>query len=281
MPRKGICFLKWAIGLMLVSVAFAVIPKQRVPIERVQFSAGNLLPASPDIAASSPPYSLSTDQPFRYLGNGSQSIAFESLDGKIVLKFFLVSMIEKQTSFHRLSLIERIPAVQRFVARRKGEHRMKRAHKIMARYVNAYQDLREETALLGLHLAPTQEVYGQVRLFDREGGEHLVDLDGVAFVIQEKVEIAGSALSRMSEGERRVALRAVEELLEACARKGYCDARGGFKLEVNYGFLGSRAVLLDFGNGIFSPEQKLHPEAEIARQKSLLRTWESGKFKSI
>jgi len=84
---------------------------------------------------------------------------------------------------------------------------------------------------------------------DREKVEHLVNLDELRFVIQEKAEILHSRLYRLKAEQKWDELeKASSAFLELVKRRidaGITDLDNG--IDQNYGFVGDRPIHIDVG----------------------------------
>jgi hypothetical protein len=117
----------------------------------------------------------------RYLAKGGQVYVFESEDQKWVVKFMkyhlerppLISLLKGALlNFH--SFDETI------------EIRKKRRLSLFEGNLLAKAHYPEASGLLYLHLNPTSLSWGFTTLVDKEGSEHLVNLDAIPFIIQRK-----------------------------------------------------------------------------------------------
>lgn len=174
-------------------------------------------------------------QKFTFLGEGAQAIAFQSADGKYVLKLF------KMRRFTPSLADQLCPHVVR--------RRLRNLRWVFNGYKNAYHDLRQETGLVWIHLAKTHNLHQWITLIDQEGKEHRLNLDTTEFVIQEKAELIFKRLERLyQEGKKDEAQKAIDALLQLVQHrieKGYADRDKA--VSNNYGFVGDRPIQLDIG----------------------------------
>ncbi|MDE3046192.1 MAG: hypothetical protein KGJ02_06070 [Verrucomicrobiota bacterium] len=115
---------------------------------------------------------------FRYLGRGRQMFAFESEDGKYVLKFFNRHNLEVPWY---LKLPISLPYWQK--QRERWTEKM-RIYPESYRLAIAY--LPQETGLLQVHMGSSSVSYPVVEIRDRPSATYLVDLNHVPFVLQKK-----------------------------------------------------------------------------------------------
>lgn len=126
--------------------------------------------------------SLLFSQPFYYLGKGAQSYAFVSEDQTTVIKFFKFKHLKP--SF----FVESLPSFSIFKSYKEQvkNRKMKKFSRVFSGYQLAYEEHKEESALLYLHLLPTQKELPTVRLVNKIGMELLLPLDNLVFLIQKK-----------------------------------------------------------------------------------------------
>lgn len=208
-------------------------------------------------------------QPFFYLGRGTQSIAFESKDQRYVIKFFLKKGIGGKKRYRIPSFFDLFPSHCREKAKKKRERREKCLTAALQRYGIAFEHLREETGLLAVHLRSSPLSLPRCRVFDRYGTEHCIDLNRASFVLQKRAKPIQQIFSEWGSQEK--VLCAIEELLERRAKKGFSDLKRGILFDGNYGIVGEQAIFFDPGRMVFSEKIKNDPEPEIQRMKKRLR----------
>jgi hypothetical protein len=198
-------------------------------------------------------------QKFTFLGEGAQAIAFQSADGKYVLKLF------KMRRFTPSWIDQLCPHVVR--------RRLRNLQWVFNGYRNAYQDLRQETGLVWIHLAKTYTLDQTLAVVDRDGNEHLLDADATEFVIQEKAELIFERLARLHK-ERKFtevekAIASVRALVQSRIDKGYADRDKA--VSNNYGFVGNRPIQLDSGR-----LYKGHKERQLEHIHRRIEEWRSA-----
>ncbi len=195
-------------------------------------------------------------QEFHYLASGSQSYAFESADGKYVLKFFKMKHLLPSFRDHfRPGIVER---------------RMKNLQTIFDAYKNSYDHLREETGLVFLHLNPTKGLHRTITISDRLHRRHSVDLDNYAFLVQEKAELLFTRMERLlKSGDLQgvhQAYASICSLVERRIAKGFADQDKA--VSHNYGFVGDRPIQFDIGR-LFRGTK----EGEYERIRKRIERW--------
>ena len=193
-------------------------------------------------------------QEYSYLAEGDQSYVFLSQDKKYVLKFF-----KKRGKRSQQILTSFLPVFQR--KQKKWKRQLSSCYKS---YELAYEKIREETALLGLHFKKTTSFPKCVLAY--EGKKEVIDLNLFSFVLQRKADDFLETFRK----DPASAKRAMEELLESRARRGIRDQVGGFVFNLNYGFIEGKAVLFDLGRICYDEAVFQNPEEEIAKMQDRL-----------
>ncbi len=177
---------------------------------------------------------------FKYLAKGAQSFVFESEEGEFVVKFLRTG---KEKKMERLFLACRL----------------------------AFEDLREETGVIYLHLNWTEGRLPVFRGKDRLGRSFQIPLDQYRFVVQKKGKSFEGALLE-AKGDPEAMGRRFEQfldLLENRTAKGIWNKDPSLKR--NFGFLEDRAVELDFGS--YRRVENLDRKNEIERYCRKMRRW--------
>jgi hypothetical protein len=184
-------------------------------------------------------------QPFYYLGHGFQCFAFESQDGKYVVKFF---------RHHRLRLpwiVESLPPFPIF-----DEWRTARTITLKKRAENLLRSCKvsqlfapKECALLYTHLNPTINKFPKLEIIDRLDTHFMVDLDRTQFIIQQKAQQVKPTLKSLRNNLdlARSRIRQIFTLLSDCAKRGVQDTDNALIHKNNLGFLEDRAIYIDGG----------------------------------
>jgi hypothetical protein len=194
---------------------------------------------------------------FKFLGEGAQAFAFESEDGKYVLKFF------KMRRF--------TPSLEDYLCPHVVRRRLKNLRWVFNGYKTAYDHFRKDTGLLFIHLAKTTHLQKTVIVTDEKGKEHTIDLDTTEFILQEKAELLFTHLAKLYQsGDHQKADKAISDVLELVRRrvdKGYADRDKA--VSNNFGFVGDRPIQLDIGRLYkgSKPGQLTHVERRIERWK--------------
>jgi hypothetical protein len=134
-------------------------------------------------------------QKFTYLGKGARLLSFLSEDESYVLKFFKYRYHQPHWA------IRFLPAVFPFESYRQRKMRKVSLETVLNGYGVAYKYVPESTGLVYVHLNLTSHQLPEVRLIDKQGKEHLVNLDETRFVIQFKVQELEKLLHQLLQNQ--------------------------------------------------------------------------------
>lgn len=198
-------------------------------------------------------------QPYRYLGRGRQCFAFESLDGQYVVKL-------PRTDIYQIPLWARLLPAHSYRKQHQASHAKQEAF-VLKSFQIAYDELREQTALLAMHLGQSEPKGQTLTLIDALGTTHHLPVERTAFVLQYKRPLLMKAFREaMDRGDRPEAehlLDALIAVVKARGEKGILNRDRSFLR--NYGYDGAQAYQIDVGS--FFRKEDLAPEA--AYQKSI------------
>lgn len=208
------------------------------------------LPVSEEIAAR-------LHQPFHYLGRGRQCFAFESEDGKYVLKFFDQKYFQMPWyAVFRLSQEKAKRALRRYFY----EHS----------YQIAWQEFGDE--ILYLHQGVSQGL-PTIEVRSRVGFWHRIDLNEVPFVLQKRGIPFYEGLSQVYRSEGMDGLRREMDtflaLIAARIRKGVADADAD--VEHNWGYVEGHIFHLDPGRLYYDETLSLPSRREKEWQTATCR----------
>jgi hypothetical protein len=205
-------------------------------------------------------------QPFTYIGKGEQAYVFGSADGQYVIKFFKFKHLKTNPL---LNLLPQIGPFKDY----KEKQATRKVRKIYAFFEGnrvAYDQYKEESGLLFMHLNPTKNLYPSITLIDKMGWERILPLDNIPFVIQKRAQISDAVLSEaLSKGDSATALKkmlALLDLYQTQYQKGILD--NDDRTLYNTGFIEGQALQVDLGNLKISSQIK-NPETW---QKHLIRS---------
>jgi len=185
------------------------------------------------------------NQPFTYLDRGKQSFAFVSQDDRYVLKFFDAQCL-KPKQFLRALSPKNSASCQRKLER------------LLAGYRLAYAQDRLHTGLLYVQLTPIDNLDLQVKLIDRFGLRHTIDLSQVLFIIQRKaVPMRILLTDLLSKGDVLGAERALRKIFGMYVedyQRGIYDRDHNFMY--NTGFIEDQPIRIDVGRLRYDEKMK-------------------------
>ncbi len=191
-------------------------------------------------------YVLSQQQ-LNWLGRGAQAVAFETQDGKYVVKFFqmgrmngedpdkgfLAGLLSKETKEKRLQRLE---------------HR----EEIFNSSKMCFEELSDETGIIYAHLNRTHEKIKGIKLVDRFGQSHRIRGDDACFVVQKKARYLIPTITELMEAGQieaaKMRLNQIFQLLLDVAKKGFSDGDDALIRNNNIGFSVDRAIYIDTGH---------------------------------
>ncbi len=197
-------------------------------------------------------------QPFTFLGSGVQCYAFLSQDGTAVLKVF-----KHYHAWPNNALLKKWNwgPIDRIIHARE-----KRMEHIFNSCKIAYEEYREETGMLYLHLHRTDRFKRTVVLLDKIGIAHEIDLDQTAFALQKRADLVYPKLKAlMEQGDLEGAHRAIDALLALIRKR--CQkgiANSDPIVHRNFGYIDDAAVEIDIGS--FSKDPFLKKPYAIKRE---------------
>ncbi len=199
-----------------------------------------------DVGPQDPPaLSKIFDQPFHYLAKGAQSYVFVSEDGETVIKFFRIYHL--QPPLWLTSLAFPLPLqpfkLSKMIAKAEELDKDFQSYKI------AYEEMKEETGLLYLHLNKTSHLKKTLTLYDKIGVVYHLDLDQMEFLVQRRATLVYPAIDALAKTEgteaAKEAITSLVNLLMQRCKKGIFDKDPD--LNTNFGFIGKTPLQIDIG----------------------------------
>ncbi len=188
-------------------------------------------------------------QPYSYLDKGVQSFVFASEDGQYVIKFFRHDHLDSPfwlTSNQKVK--KHAQLCKEFLS-----------------YKLAFDNLREQTGLVFVHLNKTKDLHHTLDLVDKLGIHHPLPLDNYEFLIQKRASLLYTALNQMIEenklSDAKETLSNLVKLLSHVAKVGIADKDPD--LLTNFGVIGTEPIQIDVGR--FSPRDPKLDKDEIVR----------------
>lgn len=187
------------------------------------------------------------DQEYTYLGKGAQSYAFASQDGKYVIKFFKFKL-HKPNRLLNHPLVQKIPIIGPHRAERYKTHKQK-LDSAFNGYKMAYDDHKEESGLISIHLNQTTHLNRTLTVKDKLGFSRKINLDQVVFIIQKKTtpseEVITKHLRSNEDTKAKEILNQLFAFYHSEFKKGLYD-RDPCMLK-NTGFLDKKPIHFDVG----------------------------------
>ncbi len=193
-------------------------------------------------------------QRYTYLSSGGQCYVFASEDGSAVIKFF------KHHRRHIPAYLAALP-LPKPLADRRTRRSMKKEGKLLrdfASYKLAYERLPEETGVLFVHLNKTDDLHPTLRIVDKLGIAHSLDLDRVEFVLQKRATLVYPHLKAQLEQNNlegaKSSIRSLVDLIVERSKKGIFDEDA--RIHRNFGFVEGKACIIDVGRLVNDPKRK-------------------------
>lgn len=210
-------------------------------------------------------------QPFKYIGKGCQFYAFESADGKVVLKFLKHKHLRPFTWLKSIPM----PRKMREMSNAKIERRRLRVENLFSSCKLAYDEMLKETGLLYVHLNRVPALEKEVVLIDKLGLKHPIQIDDFEYVIQKKAVSVKEVFSQiLSEKELRKRIEQLIVLVTSRWEKGIADRDRSFVQ--NVAFCEEGAIFIDTGQFYKDPHFSL--EADMRKRLANLRGWAERHF---
>lgn len=185
---------------------------------------------------------------FTYIGRGRQCFAFASQDGKYVLKF-------PRTDIYSTPFWARALPLKNYREKLQKNHK-ERENFILNSFLLSFNELREETGLIALHLGQTAKDSRKLNVIDAFGGTHKLPLYKTSFVLQHKRPLLISTFLKALENDKRdeaeKILDALLDVIVTRAKKGILNRDRSFLR--NYGFDGGKAYQIDVGSFFSRPQ---------------------------
>lgn len=179
------------------------------------------------------------DQPFSFLTRGLQCYVFVSQDEKYVLK--LLKWKELELPFWAKCLPTAWTSAMRAQKQRKKEHDF-------TSYQIAFNELKEETGLVYLHLHKTKGLNADLCLYDPLKIQHRIPADQIEFILQKKADpfLPFFESNKDHEIQLQSFLSNFVEILRKRMEKKISDS--DISLEYNMGIYEGTPLLFDIGN---------------------------------
>ncbi len=202
------------------------------------------------------------DQSFHFMAKGHQCYAFLSKDGKYVLK--LLKWREIEPSFW----VKNLPFSWAY--RIKEEKERKKKHDFES-YRIAYNELKEDTGLIYLHLEKTEDLNTTLCLYDAIQVRHIISADQIEFILQKKAApfIPYFEENKNDSFKMKSFLSSLCLILQNRLEKKITDSDISF--EYNMGVFEEKPLLFDIGN--LTRLQDSQPSDLLQTEARLLLRW--------
>jgi len=213
------------------------------------------------------------EQPYYLMGSGSECFAFISKDQQTVIKFFKLDhlrpvyirkgMFGQDLSQYAGTLSPEpsyqkyLPSVaQKFLNRMRGirEFRVDRTFRSI---VLAYNELKEETALVYTHLNPSNEFTEPLTLYDSCHIAHQIDPNTARFVVQKTATpFVPYVKTLIEQGKKEEAEKSLSTLIDFLIRRCQRGLSDRDMIPRNLGFVDGKAIEIDTGSFALFPQMK-------------------------
>lgn len=220
------------------------------------------------------------NQPFFYLGKGAQCYVFVSQDNQHVIKFFRL--------YHLLPPFWtqlKLPPFLKPLADSKIAQKEQELDRDFMSYKIAFEEMREQTGVLYVHLNKTKTLHQNIEIIDRLNIKHTLNLDEMEFLVQKRADLVYPALEQMIEKEgyeaAGIALCSLIDLLVLRCQKGIRDKDPD--LNTNFGFIGHTPLQIDVGRYRKPDDESLGTleRDEIIRITDNLNQWLRAKYPEL
>ncbi len=211
---------------------------------------------------------------FKFLGRGLQSFVFASEDGQYVLKVFNNRYQRKIALF---SLLSSFPMIGPWANQRKTYYQEK-LNKTFDSYRIAFNEMKDLTGLIYVHLYETSDLPGRICLVDKLNIVHLLDPNHIGFLIQKKATLVYPTLKEyITHSDFRGAEQAISSLIHLFFWKWHHQILDNDPLiRTNYGFINGKAMQIDVGplsKAAFPQKSKEIYRDEISHITTSLKFW--------
>ncbi len=249
--RRPLIFLSAL--FMVILTCFCVIKWHKFHARQARLCTSSMICRFKDLAPQGKLPSVSADvlrplfsQPLFFLGEGKQCVAYETADGRFVLKLFKKAAKKKY---------------------------QKQLEDYVMGGIIARTLVPEETGMMACVCGTQRMKLPKVTLLNERGKIDVIDLQDIPFLFQRKGHPFKQTLMRLvSEKKIKEAsarLESVFTLLSACREKGVLDRDGSLIRNGNLGFVDGKAVLLDTGKLCRIADRKRHTLHDLNRLKPL------------
>ncbi len=207
---------------------------------------------------------LILNQPFYFMEKGFQCYTFSSKDDKYVIKLLNWKALEPSLWTQYLP--------DSWLYSLKEEKRKKKEHDFES-YRIAFNELKEETGLIYLHLHKTEGLHASLCLYDPIGICHHISADQIEFILQKKVDLFVPYFEENKNNEEKIFsfLSSFITALKQRIQKKIRDS--DVSLEYNMGVLEGKPIFFDIGNLTRETENTTLPGEILQQEAKLALDW--------
>jgi hypothetical protein len=217
-------------------------------------------------------------QKFAYYSKGSQSYVFISEDKKFILKFLKQEKLRPKSWLARIPLSFN-PYYKDYLSKQK------RCRSTFSAFKTAYLELKNESGLIYVHLNNARDLNKKVTIFDKNGQQHIVDIDRTCFYVQKRAQLIYSRISELMhnqdiDGAKKI-ISSIFSLIDFLGKKGMFD--NDPILRKNFGLIDDVAVQIDIGHLEIDPlrKQTLAYKQEVREITAGFRTWIENNYPEL
>jgi len=215
-------------------------------------------------------------QPFYYLGKGCQSYVFASEDRQYVIKFVKYQRFRPP---EWLDAFASVPYVNDYRLKKIAKKK-KKLDNLFSSWKLAYEELQPETGIIYVHFNKTDDVDQSLTVYDKLGFKHELQLKGIEFMLQKKIDMLCPALLKQKERGDLAASKALIDrlfgMLLSEYERGLAD--NDHALMQNTGVDQGQPIHVDVGQFIKNPTVS---DPSVYNQELINKTWKFRKWLEI
>jgi hypothetical protein len=181
------------------------------------------------------------NQKFNYLSKGCQTYVFESEDKNYVIKF---------VRYHRYSTPLWLDVFNFFDSykNKRQIYKTKLLNASLNSYAAAYKYLKDETAIVYVHLSKTNNLNKKIQINNRLKMKYSIDLDNTGFLVQKKVKSLSDFLNKNKSNYQE--LRKITDSFLQTTRSIYLKGfnNDDYNCIKNSGIIDNKVIHSDLGS---------------------------------
>lgn len=210
------------------------------------------------------------NQKFHFLGRGGQCFAFLGEDGETVIKFFKQHNLRYWSWLNAHTFPSSIDKLRQKLLK-KHRHR---SPLFFESCKIAFDEFKDRTGLIYLHLNETYSFKENVTIIDKLGIAHQIDPNTTRFALQKRAKPSYRKLKQLIKGKdfetAKLCIDSVLDLIVERTKKGIRDRDPSIRK--NIGFIGNQAVEIDLGS--FTKTEKTYPiKKELTKKTEKFKKW--------